>query len=179
MALLPSHPLAILRSELFSRQARGELLSFMLRLGRGVPPSLQAVSVQNWLDQTIRDPMVRQFIQTFIRLSTYTNAPTLQSAGAALEMLQMALLSNVLYLDGGWQTIVDTLLAQVRSAGVTLHSSSRVASVEYDTAARGVRLADGILDFARKTKPRHAHGFSFARCVRLRLCRYRSDCGAE
>src|SRR5205814_5431219 len=45
----------------------------------------------------------------------------------------------VLYLDGGWQTIVDGLCEAVREAGVDIRSGASVTGVGSDV----VRLADG------------------------------------
>jgi phytoene dehydrogenase-like protein len=67
------------------------------------------------------------------------------SAGAALEQLQKAFAKSVLYLDGGWQTIVDGLERAARQANVTVETGVKVETVERDLtgAVRGVRLGDG------------------------------------
>ena len=46
------------------------------------------------------------------RLSTYGNDVNRASGDAALTQLQMAVSGGVRYLDGGWQTIVDSLGAE-------------------------------------------------------------------
>src|ERR1043166_9028377 len=51
-------------------------------------------------------------IRMLARVATFTNDPRRQSAGAVIDQLQLALKGNVLYLDGGWQTIVDGLVRQ-------------------------------------------------------------------
>jgi phytoene dehydrogenase-like protein len=67
------------------------------------------------------------------------------SAGAAIEQLKLAFEKNVLYLDGGWQTIVDGLSEAALRAGVSVETGAKVDVVGRDTkgAVRGVRLADG------------------------------------
>jgi phytoene dehydrogenase-like protein len=47
-----------------------------------------------------------------------------------------------LYLDGGWQTLVDGLRRVGERAGVVMEAEQRITSVEYDTVVRGVRLAN-------------------------------------
>jgi phytoene dehydrogenase-like protein len=101
------------------------------------------LTVQEWLEQAIRQPDVRRLLQALFRVATYTNDPERQSAGAALAQLQMALTSNVLYLDGGWQVLVDGLRAAARAAGVNITTEKRAVSLEFDSRVRRLRLADG------------------------------------
>ena len=66
------------------------------------------------------------------------------SAGLAVRQLQLAVASNVRYLDGGWQTLVDGLRACAESHGVRLRVSAAVTAVERaaDGRVTGVRLRD-------------------------------------
>jgi phytoene dehydrogenase-like protein len=88
---------------------------------------------------------VREFLIAAMRIATYTNAPDLMSAGAAIRQLQLAFAKGVLYLDGGWQTIVDGLLDAARNAAVEIETGAKVERVvrDSDGAARGVRTIDG------------------------------------
>jgi phytoene dehydrogenase-like protein len=56
---------------------------------------------------------------------------------------------GVLYLDGGWQSIVDGLLRVGREAGLEVHAGAPVTHLELDAAALGVHLADGRFQAAR------------------------------
>ena len=60
-------------------------------------------SLSAWMDAKISQPEVKDLLLAAFRVATYTNAPDLMSAGAAIEQLKKALAKNVLYLDGGWQ----------------------------------------------------------------------------
>jgi phytoene dehydrogenase-like protein len=64
------------------------------------------------------------------RLATYTNDSEIQSAGAALSQLQMAISGGVIYLDGGWQTLVNGLVAAAQEAKVRIVKGKRVVDVE-------------------------------------------------
>jgi phytoene dehydrogenase-like protein len=88
---------------------------------------------------------VKEFVLAAFRVATYINAPDLMSAGSAIEQLQKAFATSVLYLDEGWQTLVDGLSAAAASAGVLVETGVRVDSVTRGTsgAVSGVRLADG------------------------------------
>ncbi len=118
------------------------LLGTLQKLDAG---AVQHLTVRQWLDRTIRQPDVRRLVQALFRLATYANAPQRQSAGAALAQLQMALATNVSYLDGGWQTLVDGLRAAAEAAGVQIVAGTRVESIECDAAVHGVRLANGTV----------------------------------
>jgi RNA polymerase sigma-70 factor (ECF subfamily) len=65
------------------------------------------------------------------------------SAGAAIRQMQDALGKGVLYLDGGWQTMVDALAAKVRATGSMVWPGARVISIVAGTRGHYVRLADG------------------------------------
>lgn len=100
---------------------------------------LQERSLQEWLEQEVQHPQVRQFLLTRARISTYTHAPDLLSAGLALSLLT----SQVLYLDGGWQTLVDGLRQKAQEAGARLITQARVEAIEGAGEGYRVRLADG------------------------------------
>jgi phytoene dehydrogenase-like protein len=106
---------------------------------------LQHLTVRQWIDTTIRNADVRGLVQALFRVASYAHAPARQSAGAAIEQLQKALGRGVLYLDGGWQTLVDGLRAAAEAAGVHIVAGSRVESIVGEASARGVRLADGTV----------------------------------
>jgi phytoene dehydrogenase-like protein len=80
-----------------------------------------------------------------VRVSTYADDIHAHSAGAALRQVQRAL-KGVLYLDGGWQTLVDGLHRAAEQAGARIVSGARVETVEHQgSTVRGVRLGDGSL----------------------------------
>ena len=62
----------------------------------------------------------------FCRVATYSKDPNAQSAGTALDQLQLAASAGVLYLDKGWQTIVDSLMTEAQKAKVDVVTSKRI-----------------------------------------------------
>ena len=58
----------------------------------------------------------RHFLAATFRLATYTADLERLSAGAALEQFKIGT-AGVLYLDGGWQTLIDGLQSFVQSRG--------------------------------------------------------------
>jgi phytoene dehydrogenase-like protein len=49
----------------------------------------------------------------------------------------------VLYLDGGWQTLVDAVAQRARGAGVSIELGCGAARIEHDRRARAVLTTDG------------------------------------
>jgi phytoene dehydrogenase-like protein len=80
-----------------------------------------------------------------VRVTTFTNDPHRQSAGAALEQLKLAFAGSVLYLNGGWQTIVDGLRRAAIASGVRIESGALAITLERrdSRSIRAVRLLDG------------------------------------
>jgi hypothetical protein len=74
-----------------------------------------------------------------VRLSTYCNDLAFISARAALTQVRFAIKSGVVYVDGGWETLVTGLSKKAESLGVKLSPG-----VPVERVTRGsVQLADG------------------------------------
>jgi phytoene dehydrogenase-like protein len=142
---LPGGFVSLLSTGLLSLSEKLETARFLGAVQKIDPQPLHRLTVHEWLEHTFRHPDVRQLIQTFIRVATYTNDPHHQSAGVAVAQLQTALKSGVCYVDGGWQTLVDGLRNAAQAAGVQIETGKRVQAVDYDPVVRGVRLADGTV----------------------------------
>jgi phytoene dehydrogenase-like protein len=142
---LPGGFLSLLTTGLFGLSAKLETGRLLAALGRIDPVPLQNVSLDAWLERDVRHPDVRRLLGALVRLSTYANAPAQHSAGAAIGQLQKALAGNVLYLDGGWQVLVDGLRSAAEKAGAHILAPAKTVAVEKDDSGRRVRLADGTV----------------------------------
>ena len=140
---LPAGPVSLLTTGLLGLGAKLEIA----RLLRTVPHLATAPhdtrSVREWLEVNIDDPIARGLVQALFRLTSYANAPEEQSAGANLQQLQLALADSVLYLDGGWQRIVDSLRRCAEAAGTQIRTGTRAEKVEHDGTAFRIRFAGG------------------------------------
>lgn len=148
---LPGGALTLMTTSLFGVSAKLELGRLLTTLPKLDAQTINHLSVREWLDREIRHEDARRFVQAFFRLGSYANDPERQSAGAALAQFQMALKESVVYLNGGWQMLVDSLRAKAEAAGVKLVSEARVIAVERNPQSgqvTGVRLADGSLHAA-------------------------------
>jgi phytoene dehydrogenase-like protein len=142
--VLPTGGRSLLRTRLFNVADKMQFAQFLGRFPKIDPRSIDGVSVDDWLARQKLRPRVVEVVRAFLRLATYCDDFDVESAGAAVEQLQMALAHGVEYLDGGWQTLVDGLRKSLTAAGVRIVTQARVERVlEADGAVDGVRLATG------------------------------------
>ena len=120
---------------------RGKLAAgrFLGGLGRIDAPKFVGRSVTDWLGNAGLPADTEALVRMLIRVSTYANAPDEFDAGAAIMQMQMALGSGVLYLDGGWQSMVDRF-----TDGLTIRRVAATA-VHGETSGVTVVTADGEL----------------------------------
>ena len=97
-------------------------------------------SMAEWIDRRARSQRVRQFAAMLVRLSTYSADLRRLSARAALDQFRSAKAQGVLYLDGGWQTLVAGLEQRARALGVEIRLGEVVENLEA-IQADGVILA--------------------------------------
>ncbi len=143
MYQLPAGPLSIFTTGLLGWRAKLELAGLFGALPRMDLGPLQNRTVADWLETGVRQPDLRRLVRALLRLATYADDPERQSAGAALAQLRSAVAHGVLYVDGGWQSLVDGLRRSAQEAGAEVRTGARVVRVEHDEAVRGVCLADG------------------------------------
>jgi len=141
----PAGAVSMLTTSLFGLSAKLEAVRLLASIGKIDGNRLMGISVHEWLDQNISHREVQEFLLAAFRVSTYTNAPELTSAGAAIEQLKKAQDKSVLYLDGGWQTLVESLREAAARAGVIIETGAKVDRVTRSAggAVDGLRLADG------------------------------------
>ena len=87
-------------------------------------------SMEDWICHRVRSPRVRNFVAMLARVSTYSADHARLSASAALDQFRRAKAHGVLYLDGGWQTLVAGLERRARSLGVEIRLGEAIESLE-------------------------------------------------
>ncbi|HEX8032722.1 MAG TPA: hypothetical protein VF510_02690 [Ktedonobacterales bacterium] len=90
------------------------------------PEDLRRVSVQEWLERNIQRPRVREFMAAQARTLVYSSALELVSADVFILKTQLALNNPALYIDGGWQALVDGLRSAAEQAGARIVAGTRV-----------------------------------------------------
>jgi phytoene dehydrogenase-like protein len=143
---LPVGLASLLTTGLLDLWGKAEMSRFFARLRR-LDFGGDDTSLGEWLEAFGLRPASRRVVEAFVRLSTYAVDVAGLSAAAALRQLALAQ-RGVLYLDGGWQSLVDALAAQAREAGVRIVSEAPVAAVERQREIRGVSLSDGTREAA-------------------------------
>lgn len=148
--LLPFSPWSILRARIL-RGERVGYARFLSRASRCDATGLGDVSWQTWVDEQQPGPGAARLAHVFARLTTYIDAPDRVPARIVVRQLQRAL-GGVVYVDGGWQSLVDGLAARCEQAGIVVRtgcavgavrmSSGRVVGVDVD--GRGV-AADAVV----------------------------------
>ncbi len=117
VALLPGHPLDSLRTTLLKTRSKPRIGLLMARLARIDTAPLATKSVTEWIDSCRLAPDARLLLEALVRTATYASAFEEFSADAAVTQVQMAMADNVLYIDGGWRTLVEALEALLVEAG--------------------------------------------------------------
>jgi phytoene dehydrogenase-like protein len=108
-----------------------ELIRFFSSLSKVNFREIQDITVEEWLKKKIHHRDVFELLITLCRVVTYANDPEIQSAGATLSQLQIAISgAGVIYLDGGWQTLVNGLISEALKANVRINTGKRVSSVK-------------------------------------------------
>ncbi len=119
---------------------KSQVIRFFTRLRKIDTSGLQSITLQEYLDSHCSSQRVRNVLQALVRVSSYCNAPELVSAGAVIDQLKIA---QVLYVDGGWQSIVDQLKNRAHREGVTIRTGSVVREIAGRSPHMTVQLKDG------------------------------------
>ncbi|MEH7331694.1 NAD(P)/FAD-dependent oxidoreductase [Neobacillus drentensis] len=124
----PFSPLELFTTNLLNGKERLEWVSVLLKLMSADPEKLAEQTFQQWVQQTARSKMVESLLYTLGRLATYCHAPEMVSAKVMVSNMKNAM-GGVLYLDSGWQTIIDQLHNKAILAGVQVQSHTRVKQI--------------------------------------------------
>jgi hypothetical protein len=140
-----------------------------------LPIGVRDLTAAQWLDRHATRPRVRQFLETLFRLSTYCAAMDALSAEALATQLKISG-EGVLYVDGGWRTIVHSLSELARGLGVEIRTGQTVSQLTPNTilaippeeiaALTGAQLPSRVpvhmacLDLALESEPPNAARFA-------------------
>jgi phytoene dehydrogenase-like protein len=144
----PSGTVSLLRSRLFSAREKLRLGQILQKIRKMDASTARGQAMQSWIDSHSGSAKAGLLLAALTRLSTYSADLALLDAGAAIAQLQLAFGGSVLYLDGGWETLIAGLTRKAQSLGVELNAETVVKRVEPRVVElkRGERLAvDGII----------------------------------
>ncbi len=105
----PIDPLTLLRTRALGGRDKVQIGRALARLPKLVPADHAHLTVDEWIASMVSRTRPTLMLRAIVRLATYVNQPDQLSADVAITQLQAALGPGVLYLDGGWQSLVDQL----------------------------------------------------------------------
>jgi phytoene dehydrogenase-like protein len=144
------NPIALVTTSLLSASGKLAAMRALASVYSAKPRAAANVSWRDWSNERVRNDGARDLLDAFVRVATYTNDPERLSSEVALMQVQSGARHGVLYLDGGWQTLVEGLRKSAESAGAHIVVDAPVASIEHDEhGVRGLRLASGATVEAR------------------------------
>lgn len=145
---IPRNPESLQTTRLLSDESKQEAASLFAGVGELRTADWNHRTLREWLDTQIRHDDVRALFEGLFRLSTYCDDSELQSAGAALTQFIMGQ-GGVDYLDGGWQSLVESLRSAALEVGVRIETHSAVSAIHCDGITSSIRLANGVTHTAR------------------------------
>lgn len=98
-----------------------------------------SMSARQWLDAHVARVRVHETLRALLRLATYCPDMSTISAAAALQHLRLAM-RGVIYVDEGWQKIVDALHTSAVAAGVNFVNSSHVIRVLHNGRVEAIEI---------------------------------------
>lgn len=126
----PMNISSFFQTKLLSWGGKTELAKLLIKLENMDTSVWNQISVRDWIETQLHDPMLRNVFYALLRTTTYVFAPELHAAGPALKQLQRSL-KGVLYLDKGWGTLVEELRELAAGQGVDLVTGCKVVTIEH------------------------------------------------
>lgn len=130
----PFTPLGIFSTHLLNWKERIEWITIMMKVNRIDTVKLAEQTFEQWVKQEARSKKVQSLLYVLGRLATYCHAPEKVSAKLIVSHLK-TVMGGVLYLDDGWQTIIDQLHNKAVVSGVQVQTHkavNQIAPVEHD-----------------------------------------------
>ncbi|MGG0176876.1 NAD(P)-binding protein [Gottfriedia acidiceleris] len=103
-----------------------EFIRFYRHIRKMDLDEINHISLEEYLNRKITSLNVKNLILAFIRVATYTSNSEIISAGVAIGQLRSA---KVLYINEGWQSIVNDLIKKANQLGVTIQNSTVVSKI--------------------------------------------------
>lgn len=124
----PFTPYGIFTTRFLNWKERIEWITFVMKADRIDTEKLAGQTFEQWVKQTAQSKKVQSLLYILGRLATYCHAPEKVSAKIIVSHLK-TVMDGVLYLDGGWQTIIDQLHNKAVMGGVQVQSRAAVKQI--------------------------------------------------
>lgn len=107
---------------------------------RREPEELAGLSTTEWLRQCLRTESARAAAAALVRVTSFVADQQSLSADVAATQLKLGLVPGVRYLKGGWQSLVDALVARAEQAGAKLRTRAAVRLLHQEAGGWTVAL---------------------------------------
>jgi phytoene dehydrogenase-like protein len=146
LAPLPATARALVTSPLLHARGKLQMASILARAKHLADTAEPGTSVQQWIDRRSNDVAVRALLRLLLRTATYCDELDRLDAAAGLQQLAQVVAHGVVYLDGGFQQLVDSLQAVADARGVVTQTTAKVDAIEARDGGFVVRTPQGDLD---------------------------------
>ncbi|MDD9269346.1 NAD(P)/FAD-dependent oxidoreductase [Paenibacillus sp. GCM10023248] len=126
---LPSDLKSLFTTPLLSWKGKMEFASCLMKVKKADTRQFDRISIREWVEGNLRDPMVRNIFYSLLRAASYVVGPDLPAAGPVLKQLQNAL-KGALYLDRGWGELIEEMRKKASDLGVQLLINTKVSSID-------------------------------------------------
>jgi phytoene dehydrogenase-like protein len=93
---------------------------------------LAGLSTSEWLSGTLRSRRARAAAAALVRVTTFVADQESLSADVAARQLRLGIAPGVRYLRGGWQQLVDALVARAEREGVAMRTRAGVRLLDQE-----------------------------------------------
>ena len=143
LAILPTGPIGLARTSLLGAKGKIHFGKLMTKLAKLDATTLAGQSLRTWFDEQDVDERVRALVTALARVATYDPDPASLPADLAVRQVQLGS-TGVLYLDGGWQQLVDALNERCAQRGAHVLERDQVTEITNDGSGRWhVRTGSG------------------------------------
>jgi phytoene dehydrogenase-like protein len=150
LGLLPGTPSDAVRSNLVGLRTKAQLGRLMARPKRLLRTEVSGRSMAQWIDEQLADADARAILAMISRVASYVDDLASVAAEAVVPQVISAMVDGVVYLDGGWQQLVDSLRELATDAGVKIDVDAKIESIaELDDADTVIVAAGGPSHAAR------------------------------
>lgn len=124
----PFNPLGLLTTRLLNWREKVEWVAILKNINSLDTEKLAEQTFQQWVMQVTISKKVQSLLYTLGRLTTYCHAPEMVSAKIIVSHMKIGM-GGVLYLDYGWQTVIDQLHNKAVISGIQVQSNTVVKQI--------------------------------------------------
>ena len=128
--VLPADTWTMVRSRLLRARSKPALARMLGAMKDWKPQDVAGLTIGEWLDTFELADDARAIVRMLVRTTTYLNDEDTASADIPATNLVQGLTAGVLYLHGGWASLVDGVAGAARRAGAELRPHAGITSVE-------------------------------------------------